>query len=184
MAEKILNYCGKPRISKMEGNVVDLLRRIADDKDALFKYFYWDCRVWHEIQDHILKAKPCLLVDLPDMPMHYYRGQGPISWKGAHTYAMNHETKPPTPPKVFAIEFAIAFDDKDEDRVRGIGFTLQVPVVLADDALSKDAFKALFNNWIAETAKQNEEKRRKKDLPKLEKLIKQYPKDAKNFLKK
>lgn len=161
--------------SKIEGNILEHLRKYAGMKEETYRYFRSDSELYKAIENEIMKNRS--LIDLPDgCSLKYWRGTGPISFKDAFVYAYEHNE--------FAIRFDVSFVDKDDyddeygDNAKTIRYQLDVPKELE---LNFDKVK--FQEWVAKKNEEREFKKKEEDMKILKKLLDKYGPEAKKMLK-
>lgn len=179
----------KKRNSKLEGSVVDLIQSLTDNNSKMRDYFYWDSRFWKALRKYIeetIDKGQCAIPDLRVPKRHklaYHRGTGSaISFRDAHAFAPNYDTKPPTPSDTFSLKFTVGFYSKDEeDGERECLCWIAVPKILEDDSLSAADFQKEFDRWIGGLSQKKTTNEREKELPLLKELMAKYPVEAQAY---
>ncbi len=169
-------------------SIIDTMNRLREDKKTLKSYYYNGSKFFKALEKYIFgKNKPIVEAPLDEegkpMVFKYHRGSSPMRFIDAWTYGMQYDKAQPYESDVFAIEFSIDFCSVDEYRdypdIVTKSYILRVPLVLETDFNEID-----FKEWTMKLSEELYQSKLKKDLLILEKMIKSYPAEAKEMLRK
>jgi hypothetical protein len=173
----------KKRTSKLVGHPGDTMRSLMKMKSDLHSYFYWDSRLFRKIEDHVWHAEDCVLMDRPaGYELTISSASTSFRFIKAHTFGTQFKDNVPYEPDVFSLYFAAEFRNDEEDHTIEISHDILVPLNLEDE-VPTDVFEARWAAWLEQQRVERDERRKKKELPTLEKLLARYPEEAKKLLK-
>ncbi len=168
-------------MAKLEGNVVEHMRLIADLKEQKQKHFHFDSKLWKAIRDSI--GKEGILVDHPEeCLLMTHRGTGhAISLNSVHLFGKNYEESPPVEQPTFFMEVEVEYVREDDTHMdHPPTFTrktpLNVPVTLAIDFQQEQ-----FDLWVAKLKNRKEQEQQDAELAQLRELVKKYPSQSREL---
>jgi len=132
-------------MEKLEGSVLDVMRRVREDEALIRRYFHSQSKFWRALREHIIRGNTPEVIEFPldyygqPMLLMKYRGHYPISYKNFCYYGTQFD-KDSKPYEVdyYSLDFSVDFlteDDRDKEcpNVCTKDFSLQVPKQLEED---------------------------------------------------
>lgn len=168
------------RMSKIEGSVIDALRRQRDLEEEIRQYFYYDSPLWRAIVEHIGAKGCCALFDKE-------RGEDGIirlvAVRRGTGYAVTGKDRFVRMKLIEGITYGMTISvgyesEYDDDRGYSKSYHVEIPFDLEENFRQER-----FDIWIKSEAKKRGEEALARNLPELQKLVKKYPGEARQMLK-
>jgi len=153
----------------LNSNPIDHMYQLSNDRCKLQDYFYWVSPTWKAIDNHIARAKDCVLINTKGLIIISHRGTGPsISFRDWYTYNRDGGA--------YGISFEVEYFESEHElnsydpRTFRKTYYLSIPF-----DLELNFTKKKFNTWLAEMKIKRDKETRKADLKELDRLKKLYP---------
>jgi hypothetical protein len=161
------------------GNIIEHMKHVHEVKDAQWRYFYWQSRVFKAIQQHIERAEDCVLIQR-HRKLLFHRGHGAVSFNDAHHYVGEVKDGQHVPSKVFNLMITVHFGEDEENDLGAEDrkYYLNVPI-----DLELDFSPAKFDAWIEGLRQERDAKQLAKDTEDLKRLIGKNPKLVRKLLR-